>query len=103
MSHIPLTSLLTSCSFPEEVEIFGILIDYVSGPSPTCLLDNSVAQLTCNSTGFPRPNIRFLKGSEPILPGEVGFERFTQTFPDQVYIYIYIYNCTLIVVYDSYW
>ncbi len=60
------------------------MIDYESGPSPTCLLDNSVARLTCNISGFPRLNIRFLKDSEPILPGEAGFERFTQIFSDQV-------------------
>ncbi len=83
--YMPHDFLVPVTSFPVDKEIFGLLIDYESGPNPSCLLNNGVARLTCDSTGVPRPNIRFLRSNTPILPGEEGFERFTQIFPDQVW------------------
>lgn len=49
-----------------------------------CLLDGSNVTITCNTEGFPFPDIIFLKDTVPIVPGVGDFASVVRTYTDQV-------------------
>ncbi len=56
----------------------------IDNPAAMCLLNASNVTMTCQTNGFPRPQVRFLMGRNVITPGERNFLRVSQTFADQV-------------------
>ena len=56
-----------------------------------CLLNASEVTITCNTNGFPRPNVMFRRGVTPITPGVDPFSHYRALFTDQV-------NCVCVCV-----
>ena len=55
------------------------------GPlTPSHLLSGSNVILTCELSGFPQPNVTFVRIMDTIVPGVSGFERLTFLNFDQV-------------------
>ncbi len=62
----------------------SLSLSVIDKPDAKCLVNSSTVTITCDTDGFPRPLVKFLKGRNPITPGVGAFVRVTQTFADQV-------------------
>ncbi|XP_064396883.1 hemicentin-1-like [Halichondria panicea] len=64
--------------------ISSLSLSVIDNPAAMCLLNASTVIITCQTDGFPRPEVRFLMGRNVITPGEGNFQRVSQTFADQI-------------------
>ncbi len=62
----------------------SLSLSVIDNPDANCLVQSSNVTITCDTDGFPRPSVKFLKGRNPVTPGEGAFLRVTQNFADQV-------------------
>ncbi len=69
---------------PTSDLISSLSLSVIDNPAAMCLLNASTVTMTCETNGFPRPEVRFLMGRNVITPGEGNFQRVSQTFADQV-------------------
>ncbi|XP_064396514.1 hemicentin-1-like [Halichondria panicea] len=64
--------------------ISSLSLSVIDNPAAMCLLNASTVTMTCQTNGFPRPEVKFLMGRNIITPGEGNFLRVSQTFADQI-------------------
>ncbi len=69
---------------PVTQRILSIDLSVINNSVAMCLLNDSTVDITCETNGFPRPNIQFLEDGNIITPGEGVFQRILQPFADQV-------------------
>ncbi len=77
--------------------ISSLSLSVIDNPAAMCLLNASNVTMTCQTNGFPRPEVKFVMGCNVITPGEGNFERFSQTFADQVGLI----SVVLVVIFES--
>ncbi|XP_064396758.1 hemicentin-1-like isoform X3 [Halichondria panicea] len=79
-----LPDLYITIPVPTSDPISSLSLSVIDNPAAMCLLNASNVTMTCETNGFPRPEVRFLMGRNVITPGEGNFQRVSQTFADQI-------------------
>ncbi|XP_064396459.1 hemicentin-1-like [Halichondria panicea] len=79
-----LPDLYITVPVPTSDPISSLSLSVIDNPAPMCLLNASTVTMTCQTNGFPRPEVKFLMGRNIITPGEGNFLRVSQTFADQI-------------------
>ena len=69
---------------PTSTPITGLTLEVVDEAAASCLLNDSTVILTCQTDGYPRPNVVFQLGPAMVTPGVGSFERYSTLFSDQV-------------------
>ncbi len=64
--------------------VSSLILSVADNSDAMCLVNASTVTISCETNGFPRPSVQFLKGQEVITPGQGAFQRVSQTFTDQV-------------------
>ena len=75
---------LPTAATSNPISSSSLSLSVIDKPDAMCLVQSSNVTITCDTNGFPRPTVKFLKGRNPITPGVGAFQRVTQTFADQV-------------------
>ncbi|XP_064407682.1 hemicentin-2-like [Halichondria panicea] len=64
--------------------VSSLILSVADNSDAMCLVNASTVTISCETNGFPRPSVQFLKGQEVITPGQGAFQRVSQTFTDQI-------------------